>query len=111
MYEIIIMIKISISIVACEYLKRYLGGSKFNACTQFITTTTTNNNKNQFLIIKTSVEKILINIAVTGITTGDKGQVTDRLLRKSKDIYIFLCTLLFVIISRETSSSDWLFSH
>ncbi|VDQ07856.1 unnamed protein product [Trichobilharzia regenti] len=29
---------------------------------------------------------------VTGVTTEDKGQATDRLLRKLTDIYRFLCT-------------------
>ncbi|VDQ08699.1 unnamed protein product [Trichobilharzia regenti] len=34
------------------------------------------------------------------LVTEDKGQATDRLLRKSTDIYVFLCTLSFVIINQ-----------
>ncbi|VDQ09031.1 unnamed protein product [Trichobilharzia regenti] len=56
---------------------------------------------------------VAFQMIVTIVTPEDKGQATDRLLlRKSTYIYRFSCaSLLFVIISRETVSSDWSFSH
>ncbi|VDQ01679.1 unnamed protein product [Trichobilharzia regenti] len=58
-----------------------------------------------FLVSTALVIIIIIIISSSSssisVTIVDNGQARDRLLRKSIDIYRFLCTLLFAIVSKE----------